>query len=924
VLRRDPESELWGRQVECAALDRLLATVRTGESQVLVLRGDPGIGKTALLDYLGQEPTGYRVARAAGVESEMELAYAGLQQLCGPLVDRLENIPEPQRQALDTAFGRSAGPPPDPFLVGLAVLSLLADAAEDQPLVCLVDDAHWLDRVSARTLVFVARRLLAEPIALVFATRQLTDRQDLTGLPELVIRGLDYGAARALLTSTIRGPVDAEVADRIISETRGIPLALLELPRGLTPAELAAGFGTIHDPTPLTNRIEEGFRRRLEPLPPQTRRLLLTAAAEPVGDAGLFWRAAEHLGIDASVLHPAEAAGLIEVGPRVRFHHPLVRSAVYWAAPLTERQEVHRALAVVTDPDVDPDRRAWHRALATRGTDEQVAAELVGSAGRARARGGLAAAAAFLEYAATLTPEPAVRAQRRLAAAAAMWEAGALDAALRLLDAVEAGPPDALRFAEAERLRGNIAFDQMLPRDAARLLVDAARQLEPLDAALARETYLDAIAAAIWTSASDTPRLVMEAAMAARKAPSAPVPERTIDVVLDAFALRYTDGPAAAAPTMLRALTLLRGLEPDSGAGGSDSSLWLARNRMAGVIANDELWDLEAGQELAERQVQLARDSGAFVQLQFALNLLGTVHLLSGALSEAAEVIDEDRELAEATGNRQMIYLPIWLAALRGQESEAHALIDDLVNRVKEPGQGRTVGFARYHLTILSNGLGHYEGALDAGRRALAADTVGYAPFIVSELAEAASRTRDTPLVEACLDWMSKRTAVTATNWAVGIEARIRALLDEGEAADRHYRESISRLERTPVRPELARSHLLYGEALRRQGRRVDARSHLRTAYDMLAAMGLDGFAERANRELLATGATVRKRSLEARNELTPQEAHIARLASEGKTNPQIGAELFISSRTVEWHLRKIFTKLDITSRHQLRDVFKA
>ena len=607
---RGRAAELTGRRSERDVLDRLIEAVRAGESRALVVRGEPGVGKTALLEYVVEQASGCRVVRAAGVQSEMELAFAGLHQLLAPMLDRLERLPVPQRDALRTAFGVSPGPAPDRFFVGLAVLSLLSEVAEEQPLICLVDDEQWLDRASAQVLAFVARRLEAESVGLVFAARAPSD--ELAGLPELVVEGLREDDARALLDSVLTGPLDARVRDQIVSETRGNPLALLELPRGLTPAELAGGFA-LPGAVPLSGRIEESFRRRLDALPAETRRLLQLAAADPVGDPLLVWRAAERLAIGTEAATPAVEAGLIEFGARVRFRHPLVRSAAYRSASLQERQDVHRALAEVTDPEVDPDRRAWHRAQAAPGPDEDVAEELERSAGRAQARGGLAAAAAFLERAAMLTPEPARRAQRLLAAARAKRDAGALDAALGLLVAVEAGPLDALRTAEVEHLRGQIALEQRRGSDAARLLLSAARRLEPLNADLARETHLEALGAAMWAGDLDIPGGVLEAAEAARAAPPGPEPPRAVDVLLDAFAMRLTEGYAAAAPTLTRALELLLALDVANDEVGR--WLWLAGGRASAIVAV-ELWDAESWHVLAARQVQFARDTGALVHLQ--------------------------------------------------------------------------------------------------------------------------------------------------------------------------------------------------------------------------------------------------------------------------------------------------------------------
>ncbi|HEY3465289.1 MAG TPA: AAA family ATPase [Amycolatopsis sp.] len=896
---------LIGRHAERAALDRLLAGARSGQGQVLVLRGEAGIGKTALLDHVQSQAAGFRVARGAGVESEQVMAYAGLHQLCAPFLDRLDRLPEPQRDALGTAFGLSAGARPTRFLVGLAVLTLLAEVAEEQPLLCLVDDAQWLDRMSAVVLAFVARRLLAERIAVVFALRDDGRDSDLAGLPELPIGGLAEAESDALLGSVLTGPVDGRVRDRILAETHGNPLALLELPRAWTAAELAEGFGPA-GAVPLAGRLEQGFARRLDPLPADTRKLLLIAAAEPLGDATLLWAAAGRLGLGADPAAGAEATGLIEFGRRIRFRHPLVRSAVYRSAPARDRQDVHRALAEVTDPERDPDRRAWHRAQATVSPDEDVAAELERSAGRAQARGGLVAAAAFFEQAALLTPEPARRADRELAAAAVKRDAGALEAALELLAAVETGPPDPARAAEVERLRGQIAFDQRRSGEAARTLLRAADRLTPLDPARARETYLEALAAALWAGTD-----LAAAAEATRAAPPAPVPPRAVDLVLDALATRFTDGHEAAAPLLGPALAAVRALDVD----GEDAGrvLWLLGNRAGGVIAT-EAWDFTAARELATRQVQLARDAGALVQLQFALNFLAVTELFAGELTAAASSAEEDRAIADVTGNPPVGYAAMLLEAFRGSSE----LIADTAREASERGQLRLVSLADHATAVLSNGLGRHDVALAAAARVFDRDVVGFQGFATAELAEAASRTGDQARLEAAAARSAERAGTARTAEAMGLDARVRALC--GDDADRLYRESIACLEKTTLRVELARGHLLYGEWLRREGRRVDARAHLNTAHEQLSAMGVTAFAERARRELLATGETARKRTVEVTDELTAQEFQIARLAGEGYSNPEIATRLFLSPRTVEWHLRKIFTKLGISSRRQLRD----
>jgi DNA-binding CsgD family transcriptional regulator len=900
--------QLLGREREREVLDRLLDGVRTGRGGVLVVHGEAGVGKTALLGYLAEAGHGFRISRTFGVEAEMELPFAAVQQLCSPFFELVERLPQPQRDALGVAFGLSTGPTPNPFLVGLAVLGLLAEAAEEQPLACIVDDAQWLDSASARALAFVGRRLLAEKIALVFATRELGDA--LAGLPELHVEPLGRRDARALLESVLPAPLDERVLERIVAETRGNPLALLELPRGLSPTQLAGGFG-LPAAVPLSASIEESFTRRLAG-PGDARRLLLVAAADPVGDTALVWRAAQQLGIPESVAETVEAEGLMELGARVVFRHPLVRSAVYGAAGMKERRTVHGALAEATDPLIDPDRRAWHRALAASMPDEDVAAELERSAGRAQARGGLAAVAAFLERAAALTPEPTHRAQRLLAAAGAERVAGDLEAALGLLAAVEAGVLDELVRARVELLRARIALEQRRGGEAGRLFLSAARRLEPLDRELARETYLEALAGAM-SSDLEVVGGAPAVAAAARAAPPGSVRPRTVDVLLDAFAIRLTDGYAAAAPTFARALELLLAME----AGDEDVGRRLSVSSMRdGNIVALELWDDEAVHLLAARQVQVARDTGALVHLQFALSFLARGHMLAGELTAATLMIDEARLIAEATGNPALVNAPMILAAWRGDEVQA----SELIEATSEEAAARRWTSNNYARSVLYNGLGRHDAARAAAWEAMQPDPIGYGPYLVPELAEAASRTGDRALLESALEWLSERTRVIGSGWASGIEARVRALLSEGEVAESLYRESLTHLARTRVRVELARTHLLYGEWLRRERRRLDARKHLRTALEAFTGMGVEAFALRSERELLATGEHARKRTTETRDQLTPQETQIARLAAEGHTNREIAAQLFISPSTVEYHLRKAFRKLDVKSRTQLED----
>ena len=908
-------SWLHGRRAECALLDRMLATVRAGQGQVLVVRGEAGVGKSALLDRLVSRSGGCRVARAAGVESEMELAFAGLHQLCTPMLDRRDRLPAPQRNALDVAFGLTGGSRPDQFLIGLAVLSLLAEASESEPLVCVIDDAQWLDRASAQTLRFVARRLLAERIALVFGVREPVDSQ-WQGLPDLVVEGLAEADARTLLDSAVPGRLDERVRDRIVAETRGNPLALLELPRGLTAAELAGGFGR-PDARPLASQIEQSFVRRVQSLPEDTQRLLLTAAAEPLGEVQLLLRAVGRLGIGLDAARPAEAEGLIEFGSRVRFRHPLVRSAAYRTAGAGDRREIHGALAEATDPVLDPDRRAWHRAQAAAGPDEAVAAELVRSADRAEARGGVAAAAEFLQRATELTPDGTRRGLRALAAAQAKFEAAAPDTAYELLAVAEMSPLDELRRAQLDRLRAQIVFARRRGSDAPPLLLSAARRLRAIDGGLARESYLEALGAAIFVGRLGKGRGVLEVAEAARAAPPAGEPPRTTDLLLDGVAKRFTDGNAASQAPLRRALHEFR-LEADRDDGDVMRWLWIACPVAPEPIA-PELWDDESWHQLATRAVRLARDGGALAVLPVALSYRAGVHVHAGEFAEAAALIEEADAITEATGNAPMRYTSMMLAAWRGDEKQTLHLVETGVQDAKARGEGRAIGLAGYVTAVLHNGFSRYDAALAGARWACEDEDLGFFGWSLVELVEAAARSDARDAAADALDRLAATTRASGTDWALGMLARSRALLADGSEAESLYQEAIERLERSRIAVHLARAHLLYGEWLRRVNRRQDAREQLRIAYELLARIGANGFAERARRELEATGASVHERTAKPRELLTAQEAHIAALAGDGLTNPEIAAQLFLSPHTVEWHLRKVFAKLGITSRRQLR-----
>jgi DNA-binding CsgD family transcriptional regulator len=917
---------LRGRVSECATLRGLIATVKSGSSQVLVLRGEAGVGKTALLEFTAEMASGVRCLHVAGVQSDMELAFAGVQQLCAPLLNHHDELPEPQREALNVAFGRGVGAAPDRFLVGLAVLSLMAAAADDRPLLCLIDDTQWLDQVSAQTLAFVARRLLAEPVGIVFAARD-AGAQALAGLPELMIGGLSDADARDLLDSVVLGRIDARVRDRIVAETRGIPLALLEVPRNVSAAELSGGFGNL-GVRRSAGQIEESYVHRVQSLPADTRKLLLVAAAEPVGDAALFLRVAARLGIAVDALGPAEAGGLIEFGPRMRFHHPLVRSAAYRAADMADRRAIHRALADATDPQSDPDRRAWHAANAATGPDDAVAAELEASAGRAQKRGGIAATATFLERATALTSDPARRVARAIAAAQAKRDAADPAAAHELLAVAELGPLSHLQNAQVARLRAQMEFARSrggelgsppLAEPASQLL-EAAMRLENLDDDLAREAYLEALTAAMYAGRLGEPGALPNVAEAARAAVGrVPNLQRPIDLLLSGLANLITSGTSEAAVPLRAALEQICHAPPSDGQPLRLASLGLA---VVQEIAAGELWDDAIWHQLASNMVRRARDSGALAVLPSALVFLAGTHIFAGEFATAATLLEEATSIAAATDHlAPMRYHSLSLATLRGIPADVLPNLEAAAARGTARGEGRALGMNGWATAVLNNGLGRYEEAFAAAREACEYDDLGLHGWRLSELIEAAVRCGELETAAVAARRLEERAGASGTDFGLGFSASARALIADDEHADVLFAEGIERLERTRMVIHLARAHLRYGEWLRRVNRRVDARRHLGKAHEMFTRMGAQAFAERARRELVATGEKIAKQPSGSGDELTAQETQIARLAGDGFTNQEIGAQLFISTHTVEWHLRKVFVKLGITSRRQLRTI---
>ena len=880
---------------------------------MLVIRGEAGIGKTELMRYCARQASGCRLVQIAGVESEIELPFAALHQLCAPMLGSLAALPEPQERALRVAFGLATGPAPDRFVVGLAALSLLAEYAAARPLVCLVDDAQWLDEISSQVLGFVGRRLLAESALLLFAVREMADEQIFPGLAALTVEGLADEDARALLTATVPGHLDERVRDRIVAETRGNPLGLLELARGLSEAELAGGFA--RPPTAsLPSRLQDHYLQRVRALQEPAQRLMLLAAADPTGDATLLWRAAPTLGLGRDAAAEADEEQLLEVGSQVRFRHPLVRSAAYMAGSPEDRRAAHLTLAAVTDAQADPDRRVWHLAAAATGPDEEVATALEQAAVMTQARAGLAAAAALLQRSVALTAEPIRRADRALAAALANLHSGAFDAAVGLLAQAEADAVDDLQRARVEQLRGQIEWASVAGREAPVLLLRAAKRLESLHVGLARETYLYAwVASSVAGPLAGPGGLLLEVSRAARAAPQPAGAPRPCDLLLDGLTTMVTQGHAAAEPTLRRAVDAFLS---DQVSGEE----WLQWGILA-QMATMAVWDFDSWVRMSTRHVELARASGALAPLSIALNGRGSVATHCGDFETATSLAAEKDVVNEVTGIRLASTCDLLLAGYRGQPVEAIPLFSSTIEDSIARGEGGAVQLADWAAAVLHNGLGHYAEALAAAEPATEET---YQPLgtqlVLPELIEAAVRTGRAELAREALDRLSAMTAIEGSDWAKGLEARSRALLSEGQDAENRYAEAVERFGRSQLRPELARAHLLYGEWLRRVLRRGDARRQLRAAYDLFAVIGAEAFAERARRELLATGQTVRKREVGTYTELTPQEEHIARLARDGRTNPEIAAELFISARTVEWHLRKVFTKLGITSRMGLHD----
>jgi DNA-binding CsgD family transcriptional regulator len=900
------------RAVEAEAIERLLAAARDGLSGVLVLRGEPGIGKTALLDHAVGNAGEMQVTQVTGVESEMDLGFAGLHQLLIPFLGSLEQLPVPQREALGSAFGMTAGPPPDRFLVGLAALTLITDVAVERPVLCVIDDAQWLDRVSVEVLGFVARRLLADRVGMLFAIREGEQRTVvLEGLQELTIGALPDEAANELFADTVGRPVDRRTGARIVAEAAGNPLALVEFAHELTEAELA-GVASLGRPLRFGGRLQELYRSRVRALPEQAQMLLLVVAADQLGDPAKVWRAAGHLGIDPEAAELPAMERLVTWAPKVGFRHPLMRSASYYAAPATARRRAHEALAAASDPERDPDRRAWHLAAAAAGPDEQIAAELDRSADRARRRGGWASGAVFLERAAELTPDRGRRAQRLLEAAETRLVAGEAGVARVLLERAAPQLEDPLARARARRLEGLTLNAAGQVAEATSVLLDAAQMIEPFDARLARDTLLEAFLAVHFSGASTA--ATVRVLQAVQSAPKAIGTQATLaDLLLDGFSAvgerRYEAGA-----TLLR-----RAIAPMVSAQALPEEAlrhFMAVSMVEALLYDEVVWDV-----LERRWVEELRSRGALAPLVVALVSLANHQRSEGRFADADVTVAEGRALSEATGYRAYLGLfslaELENLAWRGQEADARAFADQLLSEFTGQGNGHAADLVGTALSWLELGLGNYQEALAAARGSVTGQAVP-ATRQIGVVIEAGVRSGDREAATAALAAFTPLAEASGTHMALGFLARGRALLADDDHAEAEYRQSIDHLRQSGVVPALARSHLLYGEWLRRQRRRRDAREQLHDAWKMFDTLGMEAFAERARAELLATGEHARKRTAEAREVLTPQEAQIARLAREGASNQEIAARLFISASTVEYHLRKVFRKLGITGRIQL------
>jgi DNA-binding CsgD family transcriptional regulator len=901
---------LLGRGEERSRLDEILTRARQGNSTALVIRGEPGVGKTALLDYTQGAAAGMQVIRVDAVETEMQLSFAALHQLLRPGLAILDSLPAPQAAALRLAFGMQEGRTPDRFLVSLAAMGLLAEQAARQSLLCLVDDAHCLDRESADALAFVARRLYGDSIAIIFAVREPPARPGpLDGLPELRLAGLAEADAWALLAATAGPALLRPDGTRILAETGGNPLALIEIGQELASGQLSSDL-PLPEPLPVGRQLEQRYLREIQGLPRDTRALLLAAAADPTGDPGLLWRAGQDLGFSSEAAAPAEARQLITIRDVVRFRHPLIRSAVYYGASFAQRQHTHDRLAAATSP-AEPDQRAWHLAQAVTGPDEAVAEELERAGARARGRGGWSSAAALFHRAATLSVSQAERARRLLSAAEASGNAGALNRAQAEVDAAATYRDDPRHTGLALRVQARIHHARRQPAKATSALLAAATRVGPVDIRLARDILVEAIVEAqISGRLADPGTTRRDVARVTQTLALPPGSAATIgDLLLDADTALQLRGLEAASPLLRGAIDAVRQETADP----PEMFRWLAAACADATILVDDT----RLRELSRRMEAAAREQGAMIDLALALSHAGVSGLLGGDLGEAERYFAELTAISEARGQPWSIG-SLLITAWRGPPEHACALLTQVADEANRQGQGYQLVFADYARCILELGRGRYEAAY-AGFAAGVDDT-SQVKFVLADLVEAAQRSGH---AEAAADLVARLAMLAAASPGpvlLGFLSRARALTaGDAAGAEDHYREAIDQHGRASGPAHLARSHLVYGEWQRRARRLRDARVSLRTAYQLFEDIGARGFAERTRLELSAAGENLPARAADRDGyNLTPQEAEVTRLAAAGATNAEIAAQLYLSPNTVDYHLRKVFRKLGVTSRRQL------